>query len=112
MISRQVTKGKHMVKYLNMMDIAVACIGNHDFDFGVDNLERLMALSNFPWLLSNVVTKSDGAQLAHAERSIVRMVRARVAAPAALLLLPPRLLLICPACPLPRGLRAARCVHE
>ena len=39
-----VTKGKHMVKYLNMMGITAACIGNHDFDFGTENLVRCVVL--------------------------------------------------------------------
>jgi len=33
-----------MVKYLNMMEISAACIGNHDFDFGTENLEKLIGL--------------------------------------------------------------------
>jgi len=66
-----VTKGEHMVKYLNMMDITAACIGNHDFDFGTDNLEKLIGLSNFPWLLSNVTTKADGRQLAGGHKTLI-----------------------------------------
>ena len=66
-----VTKGKHMVKYLNMMGITAACIGNHDFDFGTENLEKLIGESNFPWLLSNVVSKHDGQQLAHGRRTLI-----------------------------------------
>ena len=66
-----VTKGEHMVKYLNMMDITAACIGNHDFDFGTDNLEKLIGLSNFPWLLSNVTTKADGRQLAGGHTTLI-----------------------------------------
>lgn len=30
-----VTKGKHMVPFLNRIHISCACIGNHDFDSGV-----------------------------------------------------------------------------
>ena len=30
-----ITKGKHMVPFLNKMGIQAACIGNHDFDAGV-----------------------------------------------------------------------------
>ena len=30
-----VTKGRHMVPCLNNMAVDVACIGNHDLDFGV-----------------------------------------------------------------------------
>ena len=48
------TKGKQMVPILNSCQIEVACMGNHDFDFGVENLEKLVSQTKFPWLLSNV----------------------------------------------------------
>ncbi|CEM27002.1 unnamed protein product [Vitrella brassicaformis CCMP3155] len=47
------TRGKHMVPFLNMMNIHTACFGNHDFDFGLDHLEYLAGSCNFPWLISN-----------------------------------------------------------
>ena len=37
------TKGEHMVKMLNLMHIRAACMGNHDFDFGVEVLEDAVA---------------------------------------------------------------------
>ncbi len=51
--------------------ITAACIGNHDFDFGTENLEKLIGDCNFPWLLSNVVSKHDGQQLAHGKRTLI-----------------------------------------
>lgn len=33
-VESSVTRGSHMVPVLNMLGIDVACIGNHDFDFG------------------------------------------------------------------------------
>lgn len=37
-----VTKGKQMVPILNSFNINTACVGNHDFDFGLDALEQLI----------------------------------------------------------------------
>lgn len=43
-----------MIPVLKMLKVHTACIGNHDFDFGVDHLEYLIGSSPCPWLLSNV----------------------------------------------------------
>ena len=48
-----VTKGKHMVPVLNEMMIDAATIGNHDFDFGVENLMTHVEATNFPWMLAS-----------------------------------------------------------
>jgi 5'-nucleotidase len=53
-ITSTVTKGKQMVPALNAIGIQAAVYGNHDFDFGLENLETLVAGTNFPWLMSNV----------------------------------------------------------
>ncbi|EKX34505.1 hypothetical protein GUITHDRAFT_61689, partial [Guillardia theta CCMP2712] len=60
-----ITKGEHMVKFLNMMNIRVACIGNHEFDFGVEHLTRsCIDETNFPWLISNAWDARTGERLA------------------------------------------------
>jgi len=59
-----ITKGAHMIQCLNLMNIRAACMGNHDFDFGVENLEEAVAESNFPWLLSNAWDRETGERLA------------------------------------------------
>ncbi|KAI8062232.1 Metallo-dependent phosphatase-like protein [Gongronella butleri] len=50
-----ITRGSHITKVLNQVDIDVACVGNHDFDFGLPQLRKLMTSTNFPWLFSNVM---------------------------------------------------------
>ena len=62
-----VTKGAQMVPVLNALNLTAACYGNHDFDFGVDNLLKLKNKSNFPWFISNVKVKETGEQLADGE---------------------------------------------
>ena len=61
-----VTKGAQMVPVLNKLSIAAACVGNHDFDFGMDNLIALTGQTNFPWLLSNCCEARTGRPLAQA----------------------------------------------
>ena len=45
---------------LNQFHIVAACLGNHDFDFGLPQLEKLLAKTTFPWILSNVLNE-DGS---------------------------------------------------
>lgn len=63
-LTSTVTKGRHMVPALNAIGVHTACYGNHDFDFGVDQLEKMAAENNFPWLISNVTSKATGKPLA------------------------------------------------
>ena len=46
-------------------------MGNHDFDFGVEHLEKMVAESNFPWMLSNVTDAKTGARMANAVESMI-----------------------------------------
>ncbi|PNH05871.1 5'-nucleotidase [Tetrabaena socialis] len=51
------TLGKQMVPILNEIGVNVSCIGNHEFDYGLDNLMKLNAQCNFPWLMANVLER-------------------------------------------------------
>ncbi|RNA30440.1 trifunctional nucleotide phosphoesterase -like [Brachionus plicatilis] len=46
-------EGRQMIEILNKFHIDCACLGNHDFDFGLDVLMTHIENSNFPWLISN-----------------------------------------------------------
>ncbi|KXL48326.1 hypothetical protein M433DRAFT_156197 [Acidomyces richmondensis BFW] len=72
-LESSVTKGKHMVPILKSLGTTVACLGNHDLDFGVDQFEYLASLCDFPWLCSNVLDPSLGADtaLGHCRRSFM-----------------------------------------
>ena len=61
------TLGEHMVPIFNDIGVHVAALGNHDFDFGIEVLEKRMKEFNFPWLLSNVLDKKTGAPIAGAK---------------------------------------------
>ncbi|KAK2749393.1 hypothetical protein FQN57_006325 [Myotisia sp. PD_48] len=55
-----VTKGQHMVPFLNKIGTDVACVGNHDLDFGIAQFRHLRSQCKFPWLLANVLDPALG----------------------------------------------------
>ena len=46
-------KGEVEVGRMNLMGYDAATIGNHEFDFGLDNMARIFRLANFPIVCSN-----------------------------------------------------------
>ena len=60
-LESQTTQGGHMVDALNKLAVDAAVLGNHEFDFGLENLEEQVERSSFPWLLSNVSLGETGA---------------------------------------------------
>lgn len=46
-------KGEVEVKMMNAIGYDAATIGNHEFDFGLDNMARLFKMANFPIVCSN-----------------------------------------------------------
>ena len=46
-------KGDVEVGLMNLMGVDAATIGNHEFDFGVENMARLFRMANFPIVCSN-----------------------------------------------------------
>ncbi|XP_028410070.1 uncharacterized protein LOC114532703 [Dendronephthya gigantea] len=65
-----ITKGEQMLPVLNCLGINAAVYGNHDFDFGVDELVDFANESNFPWLMSNVFDKHTKRPLAEGKVSL------------------------------------------
>lgn len=45
--------GQHMVKAHNAIGLDFASLGNHEFDFGLENFMNVTLASNFPWLNAN-----------------------------------------------------------
>jgi 5'-nucleotidase len=60
-------KGEQMIPVLNACNIDASCIGNHDFDYGLEALIELKKKSNCPWLLSNMLDKVTTEPLADAK---------------------------------------------
>ncbi|KAF2198448.1 5'-nucleotidase-like protein [Delitschia confertaspora ATCC 74209] len=59
-LESSVTKGPHMVPVLNNIGTDVACVGNHDLDFGIRQYRHLTSQCKFPWLLANVLDPALG----------------------------------------------------
>ncbi|QDS72986.1 hypothetical protein FKW77_008857 [Venturia effusa] len=62
-LESSVTKGSHMVPVLNAIGTNVACVGNHDLDFGVRQFRHLTSQCHFPWLLANVLDPALGENI-------------------------------------------------
>ncbi|GMF59715.1 unnamed protein product [Phytophthora fragariaefolia] len=45
--------GQHMVKAHNAIGLDFASLGNHEFDFGIENFMNVSLASQFPWLNAN-----------------------------------------------------------
>lgn len=52
-------EGEGMVDVMNAMAYDATAIGNHEFDFGLDNLERRIRQANFPYLAANIQWKEN-----------------------------------------------------
>ena len=59
--------GEVEVKLMNEMGYDAATLGNHEFDFGLDNLARLIRMAKFPFVCANY--KVEGTPLAVPEWS-------------------------------------------
>ncbi|GLC44357.1 hypothetical protein PLESTB_000478100 [Pleodorina starrii] len=64
-----ITMGKQMVPVLNDIGVHVSCIGNHDFDYGLENLKKLNAKCNFPWLMANVLERGADVPYGGADKT-------------------------------------------
>jgi len=49
-----ITKGRHMIEFMNAIGTDVAVLGNHEFDFGPEILAERIGQSRFSWLGANV----------------------------------------------------------
>ncbi|OQX95174.1 hypothetical protein B6I21_06790 [candidate division KSB1 bacterium 4572_119] len=54
------TKGESMVDVMNAMDYTAAAIGNHEFDFKIDELKKRITESEFVYLSANIREKATG----------------------------------------------------
>lgn len=55
-----ITRGENLVPMLNAAGLDAMVAGNHDFNYGTTQLERLAKKLKFPLLDANVIRKSDG----------------------------------------------------
>ncbi|KAI9737446.1 MAG: hypothetical protein M1834_009600 [Cirrosporium novae-zelandiae] len=72
-LESSVTKGRHMVPVLNTIGTTIACVGNHDLDFGVPQFRHLRSQCNFPWLIANILDPDlgDNVALGNSEKTAI-----------------------------------------
>jgi 2',3'-cyclic-nucleotide 2'-phosphodiesterase (5'-nucleotidase family) len=58
-----VFKGKPDILCFNAMGVNAMTVGNHEFDFGLDNFKAVREAAGFPFLSSNIVWKDNGQQV-------------------------------------------------
>ncbi|WP_443632669.1 bifunctional metallophosphatase/5'-nucleotidase [Candidatus Marifrigoribacter sp. Uisw_064] len=51
--------GKQMIEVMNAMDFDLVTFGNHEFDLKERDLQKRLNESNFPWITSNVLHKTE-----------------------------------------------------
>lgn len=49
-----VFKGAQLIDAMNLLDVDAATFGNHEFDYGPEELAKRVRESRFPWVVSNV----------------------------------------------------------
>jgi 5'-nucleotidase / UDP-sugar diphosphatase len=54
-----IDKGAHVVDFLNEMKVDLVSFGNHEFDFGTQELKKRIKEANFKWLSSNVIDLNE-----------------------------------------------------
>ena len=64
-------KGSQMIDAMNGLGLDVAVPGNHEFDFGPENMIRQLGNSHAHWLAANMSTP-DGAPLPGIKRHLIR----------------------------------------
>ena len=52
-------RGEPDVKCLNLMDLDMMCVGNHEFDFGQDNFRDIVQMARFPSVVAFAYTKDE-----------------------------------------------------
>jgi 5'-nucleotidase/UDP-sugar diphosphatase len=54
------TKGRTSIDFFNTLAVDAAVLGNHEFDWGIDNLKERLKQARFPLLAANIVEKKTG----------------------------------------------------
>lgn len=57
------TKGESVIRVMNEMGYDAMITGNHDYNYGLDRIEKLQNTMNFPVLVSNLTYKDTGEKV-------------------------------------------------
>lgn len=61
-------KGKSAIDFMNAAGYDAMSVGNHELDFGLENLKELVKLAKFPILDANMTTAADGKPVFNANK--------------------------------------------
>lgn len=53
-------RGEAMISLMNKVGYDVACMGNHDFDYGQETLKKRISEAKFPVICANIVSAASG----------------------------------------------------
>lgn len=59
------TKGLSQIEILNLVLPDVMTLGNHEFDYGAENLRKILPLAKFPIVSANIFDNTKGATFLH-----------------------------------------------
>ncbi len=65
-----VFRGEPDVECMNAMGVDAMTVGNHEFDFGLENFHKLQGRAAFPFLSANIVEKQSGRPLCRSSLTI------------------------------------------
>jgi 5'-nucleotidase len=65
-------KGAQMIDAWNVAGLDYSTLGNHEFDFGPDELRLRMKESKFKWIVANVIDKKTGKPFGDAPAYVIR----------------------------------------
>ena len=71
-VEGSITRGKAIVRLMNLAGYDAMTLGNHEFDFGFYNLQQLAKTANFPFLGANVRRKKTNRLLSFSSPYIVK----------------------------------------
>jgi len=63
-------RGEPVVEIMNYLKFDAMAVGNHEFDWGQETLQKLSSISNFPYLSANIVDK-DGKYLPYLKPYVI-----------------------------------------
>lgn len=52
------SKGKYAIEFMNKVGYDASVIGNHEFDYGIDNLKKRISMAKFDILSSNILDEN------------------------------------------------------
>lgn len=55
--------GRSVVEFFNRLGVQVAAIGNHEFDFSLENLKKQGQFAKYPYVAANILEKSTKKQI-------------------------------------------------